>query len=399
MEELRTRRALEALQNGHQSVRIQYENGEGEVSQRIIVPLEFYERWGNNYVRTYCYLRHERRTFALRRLQIVEGQAHILAAPPETRNPTPSPRAAPPRPVEKNTTAAAKNTGSSGLAEFFRLSFTIAGLAVILWALLSSGVLTEYLSDGAGGSRADESESYQADRAHGSDGGRAERSTAPTPPASWTYRGYRLSRSSSGRITAAQLGRSFNSGRQAHYWINSHLFYQRTGLTNGQLLARYMGADTDRNGHLSWREVEAFQRQTYRLFTYRANHRALPPDEFLAQQGGDCEDFALYTCGLLEFWGWNSKVASFYPPGGGSGHALAMVWSARPINGYGYIHVSGEADQNGSLTEVAYTTAYLRPGYWIPIDYDSIGRFSDAMSSNWTLWDLSDPVELYGAIM
>ncbi|MFW5712007.1 MAG: WYL domain-containing protein [Spirochaetota bacterium] len=408
MEELGTRRALEALQSERQSVRIEYENGEGEVSLRSIVPLEFYERWGHQYVRAYCYLRREERTFALRRMEIVDDHAAGLAA-----DPAPIPSQDPADPPEKGPAAdAAKNAGASGLAEFFRLSFTIAGLAVILWALLSSGIFAEYLSGGAGRSRADEADSYQAafrgsesGGARGADGSRGAEAGSPTPapPASWTYRGYRLSREPGGRVTAAQLGRSFDSGRQAHYWINSHLFYQRTGLTNGQLLARYMGADTDRNGHLSWPEVEAFQRQTYRLFTYRANQRALPPDEFLARRGGDCEDFALYTCGLLEFWGWNCKVACFFPPGGGSGHAIAMVWSARPINGYGYIHVSGSADQRSSLTAAAYagprSTAYLRPGYWIPIDYDSIGRFSQAMSSNWTLWDLNDPVDLYGAVM
>ncbi|MFO7730643.1 MAG: WYL domain-containing protein [Spirochaetia bacterium] len=382
MEELRTRRALEALQDGLQSVLIEYENGEGEVSQRSIVPMEFYERWGHQYVRAYCYLRHEERTFALRRMEIVEAHAPMPVAQPCAE------------PAEK-TTAAEKNTGSSGLGEFFRLSFTIAGLAVILWALLSSGTFAEFHSGGADSSQADGEDSYQASfRDSEADG-----STAPSPPASWTYRGYRLTREAGGSVSAAQMGRSFDSGLQAHYWINSHLFYQRTGLSDEQLLARYMGADADRNGHLSWREVEAFQRQTYRLFTYRDNRYALPPDEFLTQRGGDCEDFALYTCGLLEFWGWNCKVASFFPPEAGSGHAIAMVWSASPINGYGYIHVGGGAGESGTLTEAAYSTAYLRPGYWIPIDYDSIGRFSQAMSSNWTLWDLNDPVELYGVLM
>src|SRR6056297_468183 len=82
MEELWTRRALEARQDGQQSVRIEYENGEGEISQRSIVPLEFYESWGHQYVRAYCYLRGERRTFALRRLEIIDGRAKASGSEP-----------------------------------------------------------------------------------------------------------------------------------------------------------------------------------------------------------------------------------------------------------------------------------------------------------------------------
>ncbi len=450
MEELLIRSRLEALQDGRRAVLVHYVNGSGEESERAIVPVEFYEHGGRQYVRAYCFLRHERRTFALRRMEIVgpengqtadasgpatgDTQASLITSNNDTGSITAERQAsnhfhggaAAAGPIAtdsqpRNTTAQAE--GPSGIGEFFRHLFTIAGLLIVLWAMVDSSGRSSFLSWWNYSSGDDWSDSYQesfsGSEFGASEGAGSSDGARPDPPGCWTYRGYNLSRASNGRVMVARTDHSFDSGRQAHYWINSHLFSHRTGISDVQLLSRYVSADTDGNGHLSWREVETFQRHTYRRFTYRNNGRALPPDQFLAAGGGDCEDFALYTCGLLQFWGWNCKVASFYPPGGGSGHAIAMVWSAAPINGYGYIHVSGNggtrvsggqgaighrdenytAGSSGTRSPASYHTAYLKPGYWVPIDYDSIGRFSNAMGSNWSLWALSDPVDIYGAVM
>jgi transglutaminase-like putative cysteine protease len=209
-------------------------------------------------------------------------------------------------------------------------------------------------------------------------------------PQNWTYRGFELRRGSDGHVYAPSLGRYFSSGREAHFTINAQAFQSETGLYDRTLMQIYMNADSDRNGHLSWREVAEFQRNTYRTYAYRYNNTALDPSDFLREGGGDCEDFALYTCGMLRFWGWNCKVAGFYPPGGGYGHAIAMVWSAAPINGYGYIRID-------KGREVGNT--YMQAGYWIPIDYDSIGDYSSAMGDDWELWNLDDPEDLYGTYL
>lgn len=136
--------------------------------------------------------------------------------------------------------------------------------------------------------------------------------------------------------------------------------------------------------------MSTFQQETYDLFSYRNNTTALRPDDFLAQNGGDCEDFALYTCGMLRYWGWNCKVACFNSPRGGIGHAIAFVWSAKPIGGYGYVHVGAGHYAGGQE---------VRPGYWIPIDYDQVGAYSNAMGNDWYLWDLCEPTGLYGKLM
>ncbi len=89
---------------------------------------------------------------------------------------------------------------------------------------------------------------------------------------------------------------------------------------------------------------------------------------------------------MLRFWGWNCKVGRYYPPDGGYGHAIALVWSARPIDGLGYFRIRQGTYAGG--TEV-------RPGYWIPIDYQIVGGISSAMDADWRLWNLDKPEELY----
>ena len=37
-------------------------------------------------------------------------------------------------------------------------------------------------------------------------------------------------------------------------------------------------------------------------YSYILNSTALTPEEFLAQDGGDCEDWSIVTAGLLQFW-------------------------------------------------------------------------------------------------
>lgn len=72
-------------------------------------------------------------------------------------------------------------------------------------------------------------------------------------------------------------------------------FVEAMGFFNPDLACRYLDADLNGSGRLSFDELRAFQERTYRDFRYETNELALRPDEFLAAGGGDCEDFALYT--------------------------------------------------------------------------------------------------------
>lgn len=479
-DEKQTRRDLEALQDGPNPVRIVYTNREGRTTERSIVPLEFYESRGRQYVRAYCYLRQESRTFALRRLEICGDVEHVQDAAAFTRrrpapadsngidptfravlehsawqvtadgeikagasaqmrraptawreNDAPTARrgtitqlpgalsvqgdapAAAPVSLKSaadvtgggktcgvgqssgGQTTAAQSGGEAGgffsACAGFLFQCVFYGAAILLFLASPFGELFVDFDYGSFDDTPSVLPVYDFDSASGGGAGRSSGSGAGSKssgaPQNWTYRGFELRRGSDGHVYAPSLGRYFSSGREAHFTINAQAFQSETGLYDRTLMQIYMNADSDRNGHLSWREVAEFQRNTYSGFAYQYNSTALDPADFLRQGGGDCEDFALFTCGMLRFWGWNCKVAGFYPRGGGFGHAIAMVWSSAPIKGYGYIRID-EGRQVGST--------YMQAGYWIPIDYDSIGDFSSAMGDDWELWDLDDPEDLYG---
>jgi len=391
-------------------VRIRYENNAGEQSERTIEPLSIYIKYGKWYVEAYCHLREEERTFALRRMDILEedlpdqssrdyadqafthhdtfqyGPAlllHEVASRCTTANlNSPSDTAGP---VETATLTDRKKEDRYPVFYFFLkvfgTIFAVIGLSLMI-ALFSEGT---YESP----KNSEPDNSLPVAGAASSESVPAPRPPEPLP-AQWTYRGYRIHRSEDGTVSVSELEVEAKSGRMMHYLINASFFINETGVSDEELLFNYISADTDKNGHLSWQEVAEFQRRTYRSFTYANNSRALPPDEFLRRGGGDCEDFALYTCGMLRFWGWNCKVASYYPPDGGVGHALALVWSEKPIRGYGYIEVPEGIYISGRE---------MRRGYWIPIDYDRVGAFSEVMASDWKLWNLEEPQSLYWRVM
>jgi len=355
-------RLLERASAQNHAVRVCYENREGETSQRSIEPLHLYRYGSRWYVRAFCHLRGEERTFALRRMSISHEE------PARTTTPYAFP-------------TTGDDSGSSP-SLFTAVLFSIAAVLVfslVITTMQSGSSDTESMSDSkeSRSSAASSAADTGDEERHDSNRGEVKR---------WSYRGYTLVRSKSGVAMAPELNIEARSGRILHYIINASLFVEETGIQHEELILRYIGADSDANGHLSWEEVSAFQRRTSRDFLYRHNGIALPPDEFLERGGGDCEDFALYTCGMLRFWGWNSKVASYYPPGGGEGHAIAFVWSKRPIEGYGYFEI-GEGTYAGGTK--------VRPGYWIPIDYEAVGGVTNAMDTDWELLDLAEPESLY----
>ncbi|MDX9958026.1 MAG: hypothetical protein AB7T74_06110 [Clostridia bacterium] len=164
-----------------------------------------------------------------------------------------------------------------------------------------------------------------------------------------------------------------------------------TGLENPALIRRYLAADLNTSGKLSFDELAVFQKKTYNEFRYEDNEFALRPDEFLDAGGGDCEDFALYTAGLLRFWGWEPYLGSFGPAGNGIGHAVCLSYE------------EGSFARTFTYYEVASWSSYdgtpLKSGKYVPIDYDKVGSLSTAVTKGWTLRSIYIPEKAWGLRM
>jgi len=153
----------------------------------------------------------------------------------------------------------------------------------------------------------------------------------------------------------------------------------------------YRGADTNGDDRLSWSELEAFQRWVYRGFRYEHNGTALAPDRFGAVGGGDCEDFALYTCGLLVFWGYECYIGVFAPPGqpySRIAHAVALMVVDDPERYPLSIDLSDWYS--------ASVPASARKKTVIPIDYDVVGGFTNATPDPWALYTVYEATSIYG---
>ena len=194
------------------------------------------------------------------------------------------------------------------------------------------------------------------------------------------------------RYEVPDLGIVATTRKAAVAGIRGPQFARRTEISDPTLLWLYLEADLDGSGRLSFDELEAFQRKTYKQFRYINNDTALRPDQFVAQGGGDCEDFALYTAGLLRFWGWEPYIASFSPGGGSDpGHALCFSYEAGSLPGaYRYYRLDNYTASDGTV---------LKNGKYIPIDYDHVGGLSDAVGPGWKLRTVYIPEKIYGLPM
>jgi len=345
-------------------VRIAYTDGDGEASIRVIEPMRIYRaRNGCTYIKAYCHLREEERTFRLDRIRSWEQIG--------------------PEQMERERIGAAggDSTASTSVPRSVRHGHpfrTLILLALLFLAgrwMVRSGTAEEILwaveqalSGGAAPPGDYEShESYADGEASGK--ARAASRTVPANP--------------EGKRAAGR--------RALHLKINAHLFRRATGIADPAVERLYAGADTDRDGYLCWKEIEEFQGKLASRYQYRHNTTALRPDEFLARGGGDCEDWALVTCGLLRYWGWDGYVAALFPPGGGDGHALCMARRAEPPRGFEYYRVEeGVYARDGEP---------VRPGYYVPIDYQVVGGSSSAVKRGWHLEAFYTPERIYGAPM
>lgn len=169
-------------------------------------------------------------------------------------------------------------------------------------------------------------------------------------------------------------------------------FRAATGLANSALEARYLAADLNGSGKLAFEELQVFQEKTYREFRYEANEPALRPDQFLAAGGGDCEDFALYTAGLLRFWGWEPYLGVLASSRSAStGHAVCLSYEEVSFPGsYTWFKIESWTAEDGKP---------LKPGRYVPIDYDHVGGLSNAVSPGWKLQEIYVPESAWGRKM
>ncbi len=169
-------------------------------------------------------------------------------------------------------------------------------------------------------------------------------------------------------------------------------FRAATGLADRALEARYLAADLNRSGKLAFEELQAFQEKTWREFRYEPNEPALRPDQFLAAGGGDCEDFSLYTAGLLRFWGWEPYLGVLAASRTSStAHAVCLSFEEGSFPGsYTWFQVEAWTTPDGTS---------LKPGRYVPIDYDHVGSLSNAVSPGWKLQEIYIPESAWGRRM
>lgn len=167
-------------------------------------------------------------------------------------------------------------------------------------------------------------------------------------------------------------------------------FTAATGISDVRVISRYSSADTNYDGELAWEELRVFQRRLVAEFPYRANLTAYSPTDFLSHGSGDCEDFALFTCGLLRFWGVDCYLGSLQADGYAIGHAIALVKVTEVPRGFAYYEIDA-AFVAGSPG--------VAPGIYVPVDYEQVGGLSNAVGPGWTLRWMRVPETAYGLYM
>lgn len=169
-------------------------------------------------------------------------------------------------------------------------------------------------------------------------------------------------------------------------------FINRYHYNDPAVLSLFAGADYDYTGTLSWEQLEDFQKNLFKDFKYLINTTARRPDEFIRQGGGECFDWALMASAFLDYWGWESYLAVFAvgrhtQPA----HAICMVHSPLSLPGdFTYWNVSGQRTEQGDS---------LTSGQYVPVDYDEVGRLSNAVKPGWKLLYFLTPSKLYGTYM
>jgi hypothetical protein len=349
-----------------------YQNEEGRVSRRRVEIVRWsHARNSFTYLRAFCYLREEERTFRGDRIvewRVVERDGPVAPRPAVVFVPTVPPRApaaaspvgpaawAPPRTSVASAPVAASFPPPAPSRRRSRGVVTLLGVAVAI--VLVRGLSTT-----------------------------VEPSTpayVPAPPPPAVVPSPRPApKPAPGLVPEPPAADILTDDRASD-------FRAATGIASPQLEAIYRGADRDGDDALDWDELSAFQSRLDRTYAYRSNALALRPDQFLAQGGGNCEDWALFSCGLLRFWGWDPYVGSFAPSEHAVGHAVCLA----RVTGYPSRFSAWTMDGDGTLGGYS-----VKAGKYVPVDYDHVGELSNAVGDGWRLRAIWRPEAIYGEAM
>ncbi len=170
--------------------------------------------------------------------------------------------------------------------------------------------------------------------------------------------------------------------------INTMEFERITGIKDRNLISFYIDADEDKNGFLSWKEIKDFQLKINRKFKYKNNDIAVRPDIFYKMGGGDCEDWALFTAGLLRFWNYEPYIGSLNYKN--RFHAITLVRVKElPYKFRGYRITQSEVINDSFIPEGIYTY----------IDYYKVGKLTRAGGRRPKLINIFVPEKCYGKEM
>lgn len=201
------------------------------------------------------------------------------------------------------------------------------------------------------------------------------------------YRGFHIEKKSS-YYRIEGLKKKYRTLYEVIIEINTQVFKKLTGIQDKEVLSIYINADTNKDGFLSWKEIQDFQMKINREFKYISNYTALRPDEFVKAGGGDCEDWALFSAGFLRFWGYDSYIGllNFKE----NYHAVALVRvDELPRRFKGYRITSARLKSGEPLPGGIYTF----------IDYYKVGKLTLASGRKPRLIGISEQEWCYGRNM
>lgn len=371
-----------------------YVNGNGETSERTItIEHRFTSGRGVTYLVAHCHLRGEQRTFRLDRVMSVL-ETHAARAGSQATRAAPGARAATPRRAHAPSTGPSAQPRSTRHASGFLSKLFFGALAVVGLAWFRAEVSaptdpprfrpppapTIAVASTASAERSADDSAGTYDNAD---------TTVPTPKdATWSdeYRGQEIRAERRGgalTYTLVASGRRFGDMHSLRIAVNESLLSASMGIRDDRLTGLFARADRDRDGSLSWSEVQAFQHLLDERYRYLANDVALWPSQFIDAGGGDCEDWALMTATFLRFWGIAAEIGSIHSDTGH--HAVAFVPVSSAPSGFLQITIGGTHDSPATT--------------YVPIDYTHVGGLSNAVGGSYTVTRVRRPEELFGRAM
>ncbi|MFW6180494.1 MAG: WYL domain-containing protein [Spirochaetota bacterium] len=291
-----------------------------------------YERYGHAYAVGYCFTRGALRTFRLDRFTGVLQPAGAPASPAT---------------VEAGFSPTVKDSFKPGVYILLALASITVAVAAALAGSMPLALGWRYTST-QGGVVAGDSLRYSYAVSTGTE------PTGEEEPQRLTENGEGAP--GHGEEGAGSAGEQAGVGRSTPDHGPAGLRMETEGRTPADLYDR---ADLDGDGALCWTEIRAFQNRVVYTFEYQENRTALFPEEFLRNGGGDCEDFALFTAGLLAHWGYTAYLGLIHRAD--RYHAVALAWleSLPPSHRGLYVHrartAAGRVLEDGYLTCIDFT--------------------------------------------